>query len=43
MEAVGRKKVIFDASGVCGMVATEEEFTIPADDDVLEVGRERSM
>ncbi len=43
MEAVGRKKVIFDASGVRGMVATKEEFAIPADDDVLEVGRERSM
>jgi hypothetical protein len=43
VEAMGRKKVIFDASGVHGMVATEEEFAIPADDDVLEVGRERSM
>ena len=43
MEAVGREKVICDASGVRGMVATEEEFAIPANDDVLEVGRERSM
>jgi hypothetical protein len=43
VEAVGHEKVIFDASGVRGMVATEEEFAIPADDDVLEVGRERSM
>ncbi len=26
--------MIFDASGVRGIVATEEEFAIPADDDV---------
>ncbi len=43
MEAVGCEKVIFNASGVRGMVATEEEFAIPANDDVLEVERERSM
>ncbi len=43
MEAIGREKVFFDASGVRGMVATREEFAIPADNDVLEVGRERSM
>ncbi len=43
MEAVGHKKVIFNTSGVHEVVSTEEEFAIPANDDVLEVGRERSM
>ncbi len=35
--------MIFHTSGVRGMIATEEKVVIPSNDDVLEVGRERSV
>jgi hypothetical protein len=35
--------MIFHTSGVHGMIATEEKDVIPSNDDVLEVGRERSV
>ncbi len=35
--------MIFHTSGIRGMIAIEEEVAIPSNDDVLEVGRERSV
>ena len=35
--------MIFHTSGVRGMIATEEKVAIPSNDDVLEVGRDRSV
>ncbi len=35
--------MIFHTSGIRGMIATEEKVLIPSNDDVLEVGRERSV
>ena len=35
--------MVFRTSGVCGMVAPEEKVEIPFNDDVLEVGRDRSV
>ena len=35
--------MIFHTSGVHGMIATKEKVVIPSNDDVFEVGRERSV
>ncbi len=35
--------MIFHTSGIRGMIAIEEKVAIPSKDDVLEVGRERSV
>ena len=35
--------MIFHTSGVRGMIAPEEKVAIPFNDDVLEVGRDRSV
>ena len=35
--------MIFHTSGIRGMIATEEKVAIPSNNDVLEVGRERSV
>ena len=43
VEAIGRKDMIFHTSGVRGMIAPEEKVAIPSNDDVLKVGRDRSM
>ena len=35
--------MVIHTSGVCGMVAPEEKVAIPFNNDVLEVGRDRSV
>ncbi len=35
--------MIFHASGIRGMIAIEEKVAVPSNDDVLKVGRERSV
>ncbi len=35
--------MIFHTSGIRGMIAIEKKVAIPSNDDVLEVGRERSV
>ncbi len=35
--------MIFHTNGVRGMIAPEEKVAIPSNDDVLEVGRDRSV
>ncbi len=35
--------MIFHTRGVHGMIATEEKVVIPSNNDVFEVGRERSV
>ena len=35
--------MIFHTSGVRGMIAPEEKVAIPFNDDVLEIGRDRSV
>jgi hypothetical protein len=35
--------MIFHTSGVRGIIAAEEKVTIPFNDDVFEVGRDRSV
>ncbi len=35
--------MIFHTSGIHGMIAIEEKVVIPSNNDVLEVGRERSV
>ena len=35
--------MIFHISGVRGMIATKEKVTAPSNNDVLEVGRDRSV
>jgi len=35
--------MIFHTSGVRGMIATEEKVAIPSNNDVLKVGRDRSV
>ena len=43
IEAVGCKDMIFHASEVRGNIATEEKVTIPSNNYVFEVGRNRSV
>ena len=43
VEAIGREDMIFHTSGARGMIATEEKVAIPSNNDVLEVGRDRSV
>ena len=42
-EAISCKDMIVHTSEVSGMIATEEKVAIPSNNDVLEVGRDRSV
>ena len=43
VEAVGCKVMVVYTCEVCGMRATKEKVAEPTNNDVLEVGRDRSM